>query len=129
MPPPESFPTSVTLRDDVKRCSAEIGYWLGEQYWGRGIATRALAGFTPYAFETYGVDRIEPPVDGLEASLNAVAKIADSFVQSVDAACVFFHNFDVAYAATELVHLAGGADQPRRRCMNHQWWPSGSRAW
>ena len=21
------------------------------------------------------------------------------------------------------------AHQPRRRCMNHQWWPSGSRAW
>ena len=48
----------VTLRDDVERCSAEIGYWLGEQYWGRGIATRSLAGFTPYAFETYGVERL-----------------------------------------------------------------------
>ena len=49
---------SVKLRDDVERCSAEIGYWLGERYWGRGIATRALAGFTPYAFETYGVERL-----------------------------------------------------------------------
>ena len=48
----------VTLRDDVERCSAEIGYWLGEQYWGRGIASRALAGFTPYAFELYGVERL-----------------------------------------------------------------------
>lgn len=24
---------------------AEVGYWLGKRYWGRGIATRALAGF------------------------------------------------------------------------------------
>ena len=48
----------VTLRDDVERCSAEIGYWLGVQCWGRGIATRALVGFTPYAFETYGVERL-----------------------------------------------------------------------
>ena len=27
---------------DVERFSAEVGYWLGEPYWGRGIATEAL---------------------------------------------------------------------------------------
>lgn len=27
---------------DVERFSAEIGYWLSEAYWGRGIATDAL---------------------------------------------------------------------------------------
>ncbi len=27
---------------DVERYSAEIGYWLGETFWGRGIATEAL---------------------------------------------------------------------------------------
>jgi ribosomal-protein-alanine N-acetyltransferase len=27
---------------DVMRCSAEVGYWLGEPYWGRGIATAAV---------------------------------------------------------------------------------------
>ena len=25
----------------------EVGYWLGQEYWGRGIATRALAAFLP----------------------------------------------------------------------------------
>ena len=29
---------------DVFRRSAEIGYWLGEPFWGRGIATEAAAG-------------------------------------------------------------------------------------
>ena len=29
-------------------------------------------------------------------------------------------------ASRRALALAG---QPRRRCMNHQWWPSGSRAW
>lgn len=48
----------VVLRDDVERCSAEIGYWLGEEYWGRGIATRALAGFTPFAFSAYALERL-----------------------------------------------------------------------
>ena len=27
---------------DVERYSAEVGYWLGEEFWGRGIATEAL---------------------------------------------------------------------------------------
>ncbi len=48
----------VVLRDDVERCSAEVGYWLGEPYWGRGIATRALVGFTRFAFAAYDVERL-----------------------------------------------------------------------
>jgi ribosomal-protein-alanine N-acetyltransferase len=27
----------VFLKDDVYRMSAEIGYWLGEPFWGKGI--------------------------------------------------------------------------------------------
>ena len=46
------------LRDDVERCSAEVGYWLGEPYWGRGIMTRALAGFTRFAFTAYDLERL-----------------------------------------------------------------------
>lgn len=35
---------------DVERYSAEIGYWLGEQYWGRGIVAEAVALVSEYAF-------------------------------------------------------------------------------
>lgn len=35
---------------DVERYSAEIGYWLGESYWGRGITTEALLLVTDYVF-------------------------------------------------------------------------------
>jgi RimJ/RimL family protein N-acetyltransferase len=35
---------------DVERYSAEIGYWLGEEFWGRGIATEALQMLTHYLF-------------------------------------------------------------------------------
>ena len=48
----------AVLREDVERCSAEVGYWLGEAYWGRGIATRALVSFTRFAFAAYGVERL-----------------------------------------------------------------------
>jgi RimJ/RimL family protein N-acetyltransferase len=27
---------------DVERCGAEVGYWIGGPYWGRGLATAAL---------------------------------------------------------------------------------------
>jgi RimJ/RimL family protein N-acetyltransferase len=35
---------------DVERYSAEIGYWLGEELWGRGIVTEALSLVTDHAF-------------------------------------------------------------------------------
>jgi len=46
------------LQQDVERYSAEIGYWLGEAHWGRGIATAAVQRFTDYAFEAFGLCRI-----------------------------------------------------------------------
>ncbi len=48
----------ATLHGDVERCSAEVGYWLGEPYWGRGIATVALTGFTRFAFTAYDLERL-----------------------------------------------------------------------
>jgi RimJ/RimL family protein N-acetyltransferase len=35
---------------DVERYSAEIGYWLGETYWGRGIVTEAVMLLTDHVF-------------------------------------------------------------------------------
>ena len=46
------------LHSDVERVSAEIGYWLGEPFWGRGIATSALVAITSYAIETHHLARI-----------------------------------------------------------------------
>ena len=43
---------------DVERYSAEVGYWLGQEYWGRGIGTEALRLFTTYAFDQLGLLRI-----------------------------------------------------------------------
>jgi RimJ/RimL family protein N-acetyltransferase len=46
------------LREDVERVSAEVGYWLGEKYWGRGIATEGLRAITDYAITTHGLTRV-----------------------------------------------------------------------
>ena len=46
------------LQHDVDRASAEIGYWLGEPFWGRGIATDALVAMTRHATEAHGLTRV-----------------------------------------------------------------------
>jgi [ribosomal protein S5]-alanine N-acetyltransferase len=45
--------------EDVKGRTAEIGYWLAEPFWGRGIATDAVRSLVPFAFEQRGIIRIE----------------------------------------------------------------------
>lgn len=47
-----------TIQYDIGHRSAEIGYWLGEDYWGRGIATEALIAVTEHAFATYDLCRL-----------------------------------------------------------------------
>ena len=46
------------LQEDVARFSAELGYWLGEAHWGRGIMTGAVHAFTEYAFNAFELCRI-----------------------------------------------------------------------
>lgn len=46
------------LRHDVERVSAEIGYWLAEPFWGRGIATEALGAMTDHAIATHKLTRV-----------------------------------------------------------------------
>jgi RimJ/RimL family protein N-acetyltransferase len=46
------------LGNDVERFSAEIGYWLGEAFWGRGITTEALTLVTDYAFRRMSLLRL-----------------------------------------------------------------------
>ena len=47
-----------SLQPDVAYRSAEIGYWLGEEFWGRGIATEALIAVTDHAFSNYNICRL-----------------------------------------------------------------------
>lgn len=44
---------------DVHHRTAAIGYWLGEEYWGRGIVTEALIAVTEYAFSKFDLARLE----------------------------------------------------------------------
>ena len=43
---------------DIERYSVEIGYWLGESMWGRGIATEAVTLVADYVFDALGMLRL-----------------------------------------------------------------------
>jgi len=53
---------AVEPRIDVERLSMEIGYWLGEPFWGRGIVTEAVGRVTAAAFGEDDVVRLYAPV-------------------------------------------------------------------
>jgi RimJ/RimL family protein N-acetyltransferase len=42
----------------IMRNNAELGYWLGEPYWRKGIMTSAIGEMIPFAFQTYDINRI-----------------------------------------------------------------------
>jgi len=46
------------LHPDVERVSAEIGYWLAEPFWGRGITAEALAAVTTHAIDVHHLTRV-----------------------------------------------------------------------
>lgn len=48
----------LELQSDVYRLSAELGYWIGEPYWGNGIATESVKLITNYGFTELGLVRI-----------------------------------------------------------------------
>ena len=58
---------SVARKDDVYEKSAELGYWLAEDYWGRGIMTEAVRQICREAFDRFDILRIfaEPFAENL----------------------------------------------------------------
>ena len=48
----------IRLVHDVHRHTAEVGYWLGEELWGRGIVTEAVAAFTDFCFQNFQLRRV-----------------------------------------------------------------------
>lgn len=63
------------LRSDVERISAEIGYWLGEAFWNRGIVTEALCAVTQHAIAQHGLNRVYAlPYATNEASARVLEK-------------------------------------------------------
>ena len=48
--------------EDVHRHTATVGYWLGEEFWGRGIMTEAVTVVTDFCFGNFPLRRISAEV-------------------------------------------------------------------
>lgn len=52
----------IERQDDIARGSAELGYWLGEGFWGRGIASRVVRIAADHALGQTDLWRLFAPV-------------------------------------------------------------------
>jgi len=52
----------ISIKADVYRRGANIGYWLGEPFWGKGITTEALSLMVDYAFQNFDLVRLQAGV-------------------------------------------------------------------
>ncbi|HEY9098395.1 MAG TPA: GNAT family protein [Thiobacillus sp.] len=65
----------ITPQTGWKGHTAEIGYWVGEEYWGKGIATEALNIMSDLVFSTMKYKKLFAPVlDPNKASMRVLEK-------------------------------------------------------
>ena len=43
---------------DIHKKNAELGYWLAEPFWGKGIMSKAVRQMVEYGFKTFEIERI-----------------------------------------------------------------------
>ncbi len=48
----------LMMQEDVHRFSAELGYWIGEPFWNRGIMSEVVRQFVDFSFEKFHLNRI-----------------------------------------------------------------------
>jgi len=48
----------LEMQSDIERASAEVGFWLGQACWGRGIMTQAVRAFSDFALNRPGCIRL-----------------------------------------------------------------------
>jgi [ribosomal protein S5]-alanine N-acetyltransferase len=48
----------IVSKSDIYRKNFEIGYFLAEEHWGKGIASKAIKAATSYAFKDFDIVRV-----------------------------------------------------------------------
>jgi [ribosomal protein S5]-alanine N-acetyltransferase len=66
----------VIAGEGITRHTAQFGYWLGETYWGKGIATAAARAMVVHVFSSARFVRLEAPVFAWNpASMRVLEKV------------------------------------------------------
>lgn len=65
----------IFIKEDVQERSGELGYWLSEKYWGKGIMTEAVKQICLEAFQSFDILRIfAEPFDYNQGSRHVLEK-------------------------------------------------------
>jgi RimJ/RimL family protein N-acetyltransferase len=75
--------------NDVHRFTAELGYWLAEPFWGKGIMTAAVRALSEYAFAELGFHRIFAEPCTTNAASARVLEKAGFALEGIMGASVF----------------------------------------
>ncbi|PJZ31852.1 hypothetical protein CH378_01175 [Leptospira kmetyi] len=66
---------TLLFKEDVYRFNGEIGYWIGEEFWNRGIVTQAIQSIINIAYTEHGLHRVYAEVfSNRPASARALEK-------------------------------------------------------
>lgn len=98
----------LVLQSDVYRRSAEIGYWLGEPFWNKGIVTEAVQMMIRYAFNNLKIIRLFTGVFEYNKASRRVLekcgfKLEGIFNQSVVKNDVLYNEFRYGLVNSKLV--------------------------
>jgi ribosomal-protein-alanine N-acetyltransferase len=67
-------------KENIYRKNAEIGSWLAELFWNKGIATEAVRPLTNYIFSSFDIDRLEAEVfSNNPASMKVLEKMVSTW--------------------------------------------------
>ena len=105
------FPKQNDMRN-----SAEIGYWLGKPYWGRGYAVEAARALVRFGFEEMGLDRVEAKcfVEN-RAGHRVIEKLGMNFEGTDRSEMIKGQSPELrVYSVGRQEWLAASANQPRR---------------
>lgn len=79
----------VLFKENVYRYSAEIGYWLGEQHWNKGITSEAIQKLSEYIFRETDIVRLYAEIFSPNiSSMKAISK-AGFHLEAVNRNAVF----------------------------------------
>ena len=73
----------IIPKKDIYRITAEVGYWIGQPYWGRGYATQAVKQLADIAFNDLKLIRIYAEVFGRNAASMRVLEKAGFTLEAV----------------------------------------------
>ena len=78
--------------DDIYCLGGEIGYWLGEPHWNKGIATEALKAMVQYAFTNTDLIRLQAGVFEHNPGSRRVLEKAGFTLEGIRKKAVFKNN-------------------------------------